>query len=671
MELEAIPGVGTKTAASLRELEDPTTAIERGDVATIATAPGISTGKAARIVRGAIRARHDDPGGFLATDRAGEIYGEVLSLLQDRAVTDFATHRLETIYPSAVPDRIEEVQDIARTAMERSIDEEVLAALADVEPPTAPRDVTVRDRCLATTDAETYSTATEAVPEVSVEIVEDARDLAELARGYSTVVALEQRFAGIDVDGDVRVEPDALENPVEIVPERTLSFFAANRASIRNAIAVHRASDLDTDLDLEVLDRALDRLDDDGTVSGDRELERLERATAELDAAVNTAESVANDRLKDAIAEKDVTIEGADLLSLVERGAGVDSLLERELAAEFDDAVEDARDHLIDSLDLREDEADIARRVFPDAPTYPVERDEDAVSELDTTVRGRRDRRATKLKRDLASDLADRRGAVEDLVRDALHLDFELAIARFARDFECTLPERSGRGFEIEQGRCPLLEEPFEEIEPIDYAVDDVAILSGVNSGGKTSTLDLVAVVTVLSHMGLPVPAASARVPEVAELHYYAKTQGTLDAGAFESTLQDFAALTEGTRRKLVLVDELESITEPGASAKIIAGILETLDDGGATAVFVSHLASQIRSAAEFEVTVDGIEALGLEDGSLKVDRSPVKDHLARSTPELIVEKLATGDGDGPDDGEDGDDRDDRIAFYERLLEKF
>ena len=37
------------------------------------------------------------------------------------------------------------------------------------------------------------------------------------------------------------------------------------------------------------------------------------------------------------------------------------------------------------------------------------------------------------------------------------------------------------------------------------------------------------------------------------------------------------------------------------------------------------------------------------------VNRSPVKGKLARSTPELIVEKLA----------EDGD------GFYERLLEKF
>ena len=38
------------------------------------------------------------------------------------------------------------------------------------------------------------------------------------------------------------------------------------------------------------------------------------------------------------------------------------------------------------------------------------------------------------------------------------------------------------------------------------------------------------------------------------------------------------------------------------------------------------------------------------------MNRSPVKNHLARSTPELIVEKLATADGDD---------------LYGELLEKF
>ncbi len=122
-----------------------------------------------------------------------------------------------------------------------------------------------------------------------------------------------------------------------------------------------------------------------------------------------------------------------------------------------------------------------------------------------------------------------------------------------------------------------------------------------------------------------------------------------------------------------MLVDELESITEPGASAKIIAGILEALSENGATAVFVSHLADEIREMAEFDVTVDGIEAVGLVDGELEVNRSPVKDHLARSTPELIVEKLATeNDGDAAvtNGGREPAGESDP-GFYDRLLEKF
>jgi dsDNA-specific endonuclease/ATPase MutS2 len=678
MDLEAIPGVGAKTADALRSLDDPESALERGDVAAVAGAPGVTEGRAARIVRNAIRARHDDPGGFLATDRASEIRERVLALLQERAVTGYARQRLRTFYPSAADSRIREVNEFAERAVERDPDPAVLEALDGVEPLSRPSGLSVRDRCLATTDAETYSEAQDVFPELSVEVVEDARGLADLARGYSTVVALDEAFVGVEVEGDVRVETDALDRPEEVVPERVLSFFATNRDRIRAAVAVHEAAGLETDVDLGELDDALAQLESDGSVAGDDELDRLTVAVDDLDAAVGTAESVANDRLREAIQEQDVTIEGADLLSLVERGAGVDSLLSRELADEYADAVAAARDHLVDALGLEGGEVDVAQRAFGDEPTFPVDHDEEAVSRLREELTAARDRRAAERKRELAATLADLREPTRALVNDALDLDVELAVARFAGDFDCVLAERGGRGFAIEGGRSPLLDVAFEDVEPVDYGVDGVALLSGVNSGGKTSTLDLVAVVVVLAHMGLPVPAEAARVPEIEELHYYAKTQGTLDAGAFEATLRDFAGLTEGASSRLVLVDELESITEPGASAKIIAGILEELHEAGASGVFVSHLAGEIRDQCGFGVTVDGIRAEGLEGGELVVERSPVKDHLARSTPELIVEKLAgeadAGGGGGESaaaDGGSGDGGDPGAGFYGRLLEKF
>jgi len=677
MELEAIPGVGTKTAAALRELDDPAATVESGDVAAIARAPGVNEARAARIARGAIRRRHDDEGRVLATDRARELYREAIDLLRERTVTDYAAKRLETFYPSASASRIAEAQSFAADAIERDPDPAVREALADCAPLSDPPTVRVRGRCLATADAETLARAETAVPELSVETVEDARDVSELGRSYASVIVLDESFAGLDVEGDVVVRPDALETPAETVPERLLAFFAENRERLEAAAAVHEAAAAadgpvsrdDPPVDLDRLRDALSRLDDDGTIAGDAELDRLTAAVDDLDAAVSTAASVADDRLREAIRERDVTIEGTDFLSLVEQGARVDSLLDRELADEYDEAVDAARDHLADALRLEPEEAELAERVFGGDPSFPVDHDESAVSRLRTELSAARDRRAARLKADLASDLGDLREPVETLVRDALELDVELAVARFAHDFDCVLPEVVGpveesaeadgdgaNGFRIEGGRSPLLDVDFADVEPVDYAVSGATLLSGVNSGGKTSTLDLVALVVVLAQMGLPVPAESATVERFEEIHYYAKSQGTLDAGAFEATLRDFGDLVDGADGRLVLVDELESITEPGASAKIIAGILEALDDQHATAVFVSHLAREIRDAADFEVAVDGIEAAGLVDGELRVNRSPKKGHLARSTPELIVEKLADDRG-----GE----------FYADLLEKF
>jgi dsDNA-specific endonuclease/ATPase MutS2 len=671
MDLEAIPGVGAKTAAALRELDDPAATVESGDVAAIARAPGVNEARAARIARGAIRRRHGDDGRVLATDRARELYREAIDLLRERTVTDYAAKRLETFYPSASASRIDEAQAFAAAATERDPDPAVREALADCAPLADPPTVRVRDRCLASADAETLARAEAEVPELSVETVEDARDVSELGRSYASVIVLDESFAGLDVEGDVSVRPDALETPAETVPERLLAFFAENRERLEAAAAVHEAaaaagdpvSDGDPPVDIDRLRDALSRLDDDGTIAGDAELDRLTAAVDDLDAAVSTAASVADDRLREAIRERDVTIEGTDFLSLVEQGARVDSLLDRELADEYDAAVDAAREHLADALRLEPEEAELAERVFGGDPSFPVDHDESAVSRLRTELSAARDRRAATLKAELASDLGDLREPVEELVRDALELDVELAISRFADDFDCAMPEVVGpedadadAGFRIEGGRSPLLDVDFAAVEPVDYAVSGATLLSGVNSGGKTSTLDLVALVVVLAQMGMPVPAESATVERFEEIHYYAKSQGTLDAGAFEATLRDFGDLVDGADGRLVLVDELESITEPGASAKIIAGILEALDDQDATAVFVSHLAREIRDAADFAVAVDGIEAAGLVDGELRVNRSPKKGHLARSTPELIVEKLADDRG-----GE----------FYGDLLEKF
>ncbi len=58
--------------------------------------------------------------------------------------------------------------------------------------------------------------------------------------------------------------------------------------------------------------------------------------------------------------------------------------------------------------------------------------------------------------------------------------------------------------------------------------------------------------------------------------------------------------------------------------------------------LLVTHLAPAILEATKRDdLRVDGIEASGLgADLELLVDRTPKRNHLARSTPELIVRRL-------------------------------
>jgi len=89
----------------------------------------------------------------------------------------------------------------------------------------------------------------------------------------------------------------------------------------------------------------------------------------------------------------------------------------------------------------------------------------------------------------------------------------------------------------------------------------------------------------------------------------------------------------------LVLADELEAMTELEAAAAILAEVVDRLDERDAPAVLVTHLAPYILE--HVEARTDGIEAQGLdEDNELIVDRTPKVDVVARSTPELILQRL-------------------------------
>jgi len=231
-------------------------------------------------------------------------------------------------------------------------------------------------------------------------------------------------------------------------------------------------------------------------------------------------------------------------------------------------------------------------------------------------------------------------------------LDFLQAVKDFTDNF--TFPELHEGGIAFVNGRHLFIESP----QPISYVVgrkpegfdvpgsdpvrdEKVVILTGANSGGKTSLLELMTQITILAHMGLPVPAERAWVEPLREVFFFRRKRSAYGAGAFETALKSFVRALRGEGRKLILIDEFEAITEPGAAVKIIGELLKIAHEGGFHVVIVSHLGEDLKAELPF-ARVDGIEAKGLDEKlNLIVDRQPAFGRLGRSTPELIVERLA------------------------------
>ncbi len=174
----------------------------------------------------------------------------------------------------------------------------------------------------------------------------------------------------------------------------------------------------------------------------------------------------------------------------------------------------------------------------------------------------------------------------------------------------------------------------------------NVALLTGANSGGKSTLLEHLAQVTMMAHAGLPV-VGSCVVPWLDAVHLMAPRRG-LDAGAFETFLTTFMPLANCPGRNLVLADELEATTELEAAGRILGFWIDRMAKGHSLAVVVTHVAPQILVHVQAPVRVDGIEATGLDgNNKLIVERCPRMGHLARSTPELIVQRLAATNAGG------------------------
>ncbi|WP_313694944.1 MutS-related protein [Halorarum halobium] len=266
------------------------------------------------------------------------------------------------------------------------------------------------------------------------------------------------------------------------------------------------------------------------------------------------------------------------------------------------------------------------------------------VSDLEDDVAARAD----EVRSELEAAVEEAGEDVDAAVRAVSDIAFLLSLARFAEEHDMAEPELGGDGVAVANARNLLLD---GDVQPVTYAVGDhdldidapsgdrVTVLTGANSGGKTTLLETLCQVTVLASMGLPVPAEAAEIGSFDTVVFH-RRHASFNAGVLEATLKSIVPPLSDEGRTLMLVDEFEAITEPGRAADLLNGLVELTVDHDALGAYVTHLAEDLSPLPDV-ARVDGIFAEGLtSDLQLRVDYQPRFGTVGRSTPEFIVSRL-------------------------------
>jgi len=596
MQLEDYWGVGPKTSERLVSAygrEGAIEAIESADIRALTDA-GVTRGRAIRVLR---RAQSDEGMASFGTRDAREVYDALTSLAADYALTAHAADRIRVLTP--LPDRPEREARLDRVlaardawaALDDDAREAVEAAFAAYDEAGGSERAAVR-AALALREAGLRGETFEALDAVDPDALREAAD----ALG---AVSVEGRAGGAGSDGPTG---------------------ALGTDTGEGTLSVARGAD-------EELDRLRDRLAD---------------ARGLENAALDVLES----------------LRGPEVRSLEDfRGAFVEyvaretELTRGEVRAAMADDARDEADFASTSLRalVSNLEADVEARESTVAAEYR-EAIERAREDVDAAV-----------------------AAVDDIA-------FDLSLARFAAAFDLRRPALRGPDeplvVAVRGARNLFLD---GDVQPIDYAVGDhdpvsddpdasaadgdsaaasdgstagasspsvgrpgderVAVLTGANSGGKTTLLETLCQVTVLASMGLPVPAERATVGSFETVVFH-RRHASFNAGVLESTLKSIVPPLASGGRTLMLVDEFEAITEPGRAADLLNGLVGLTVDRDALGVYVTHLADELSPLPEAART-DGIFAEGLTDDlQLRVDYQPRFGTVGRSTPEFIVSRL-------------------------------
>jgi hypothetical protein len=597
-------------------------AAHESQVDRISSVEGISERKAVELVL-AVQGRV--PSDFLRTPRSETLYEDILARISAFANTSHARNKISLLVPASLKEakeRLAFVLDARKkvAALDRAPVGKLMGKLARPRQPRPKYDSAV---CIVVDTDSDHQALVKAGVDRYCQLT-----TADDGPPDNEVIVYAYSQGGLDLTGaDNVVQVPFSRHVADLVPDAALAYYRENRpiweAALELSKLVGRKSDLQQILDVL-----------DGVQANEVDVTAIEKVVHDTVSWINVETKART---------KTVSLSGDEVLEMM---GGKTPKKVRDLQAAV---LREGRERI-----MRETREEYTT-VFTDG--YPVKVDDAAMEKKRVEIEGRKRRMAFRGKVDAARKLGGLRERAEAEIVALLEFDYAFALGSFALDYQLE-PATFGNELRVEDAIHLNLVRTGGV--PITYLLDQenqVALLTGANSGGKTTLLETLGQVTILAHLGLPVNAKNAIVPSVEGVYFFTQKR-SLDAGAFESFLKGFLPIVTSKGAKLVLADELEAMTELDAASKIVGTFIELLKDTGSYGVCVTHMAEQVSQYTT--VRIDGIEARGLDEHmNLVVDRSPRMNYRARSTPEFILRRLRSK--------ANGDEK----RVYDLILERF
>jgi len=597
---------------------------------------------------------------LLKTQEAREIYPQILDALREHAQTEYARLRLALFYPTNNKQELERRFEHVRKARDfyETLDAESLKKLKDVlrnlKPIEKPKKTRIPGEVIVTESKKLYEELKKYSELIEIFLLESSEDL-EYLKDYELIRYVQTSDSNYAAQVEALLQTETLldSKTENCVPEEILSFFTENKKQILAACEILKILSKNSafkNLKLEALDEKTF-----SEIAGKLQIEKskFSFAAANLYAIIQECVEAANASIVEKAEKESLSLHGREVLKILAELGSRPSEIYEHLPQEIINMLRSAAEGWEEECARRlriEDERIMLSGVFSEELRYPLQISQEKLQEVETWLRSEAKKAEFKMKRELAASLKDRAESIRKSIAVLLELDVLLVLGEFSARYGANLPKLCNTlGLGFRRGRHLLLQKKIE-VQPVDYALgkseielpgagsERTAVITGANSGGKTTLIETIAQLQIMAQCGLPVLAREASLALLDELYYYSRNQGDTSAGAFENLLKSFAGLSTSGAKRLILADEIEAVTEPGAAAKIISALLEWFGkDENTLVVLVTHLGEDI----DAKVRIDGIEAEGLDENlNLIVNRNPVLNKLAKSTPELIVQKL-------------------------------